>query len=385
MRILFSSTRGSGHLQPLLPYVRGLLDRNHEVVVAAPADVSHTLRDAGFAHAPFDHPGDDALAPIWARLRGLSGDDAVVVTVCEIFAGLNAKAALPKLQETIRVWRPDLVVRESIEFAALVAADVAGVPHACVQVHLGSVEERLLAQAVGPVDGLRRHAGLAPDGGDSLRAEPIFTAFPASLDVPSTGARVRTPFRVRAVEDKPSLATPPWAPAADKTPLLYITFGTIAGGSPHVRAVYRTALDAVAGLPVRALLTTGNGMEPGALGDIPANVHVEAWVPQRDILPHVTALVCHGGSGTVVGALGAGLPMVVVPLFADQPDNARRIVAVGAGIALSAPDAHALRAAIESLLGDAQLRRGARKIADDIAALPTMDSAVDALVAMAAR
>jgi hypothetical protein len=55
------------------------------------------------------------------------------------------------------------------------------------------------------------------------------------------------------------------------------------------RSIYRVALDAVAELPVRALLTTGKGLEPGALGAIPANVHVEAWVPQRDVLPRAAA------------------------------------------------------------------------------------------------
>jgi UDP:flavonoid glycosyltransferase YjiC (YdhE family) len=70
MRVLFSSTRGAGHLQPLLPYARALVARRHEVAVAAPEEVSKTVRDAGLPHLPFDHPGDDALAPIWARLRG---------------------------------------------------------------------------------------------------------------------------------------------------------------------------------------------------------------------------------------------------------------------------------------------------------------------------
>src|SRR6478736_2162532 len=69
MRVLFSSTRGAGHLQPLLPYARALVARRHEVAVAAPEEVGKTLRDAGLPHLPFDHPGDDLLAPIWARLR----------------------------------------------------------------------------------------------------------------------------------------------------------------------------------------------------------------------------------------------------------------------------------------------------------------------------
>jgi UDP:flavonoid glycosyltransferase YjiC (YdhE family) len=72
-------------------------------------------------------------------------------------------------------------------------------------------------------------------------------------------------------------------------------------------------------------------------------------------------------------------------VFPAPPDNGRRIVAVGARLALSAPDASALRAAIVRVLDDAELRRGARRIADEMAALPNIESAVDVLVGMTAR
>jgi hypothetical protein len=84
---------------------------------------------------PFDHPGEDSLAPIWTRLRAASEAEMMTIPAVEIFAGVNAKTALPKLQATIREWRPDLVVRDSVEYGALVAAEAAGVRHARVVVH----------------------------------------------------------------------------------------------------------------------------------------------------------------------------------------------------------------------------------------------------------
>jgi MGT family glycosyltransferase len=164
---------------------------------------------------------------------------------------------------------------------------------------------------------------------------------------------------------------------------VYITFGSLAGNTAHVRPVYRTSLDAVADLPVRALLTTGRGFEVGALGTIPGNVHVEAWVPQRDVLPRVAALVCHGGSGTLLVGLAVGLPMVIVPLGADQPHNGRLVAAAGAGLALTKPDAGALRAAIQRVLDAPELRLQARRLSAEIAALPTIDGAVDGLLGLA--
>jgi UDP:flavonoid glycosyltransferase YjiC (YdhE family) len=369
-------------LQPLLPYARALVARKHEVVVAAPAEVNEVLQNAGLRHAPFDHPGDHVLAPIWARLKNEWNDAAMAIAARDVFAGANATAALPQLQETLRAFRPELVVRDSLEFAALVAAEFAGARHARVAVHSVSFEEPLPALIEEPIDALRALAGLPPDGGASLRAEPVFSSFPASLDRVPNGSPMQPPFRARVVEEAPSSAPAVWAKTGDPRPLVYITFGSLIGSNALGRSIYRISLDAVADLPVRALLTTGQNLDPGVLGAIPANVHVQAWIPQRDVFPRVAALVCHGGSGTLLGGLAAGLPMVVVPFGADQPHNANLVAAAGAALALSKPDASALRAAIEHVLAAAELRREAQRLASEIAALPTIDRAVEALLGM---
>jgi len=384
MRVLFSSTRGTGHINPLLPYARALVAAGVEVAIAGPIELSEALHAAGLRHAAFDHPGDETLAPIWARLRGVSQEEANAIAICEIFAGANARAALPKLLATIAEFRPDLIVRESAEFGALVAAEVVGVPHARVAVHMVSFEAFLPSMTGAALDTLRQQAGLPADEGRSLRAEPVFSWFPPSLDGSiDDGSQTRIPFRAQWSEGATSSAVPGWAPADDQRPLVYITFGTIAGGMPEGVAVYRTALDAIAELPVQALFTTGHHVNASALGAIPANVRHEAFVPQRDVLPRAAAVLCHGGSGTVLGALAAGVPMVVVPLGADQPHNAQRIADTGAGLALAKPDASTLRAAVERVLAEAAFRSNARRLAAEIAALPTLDRAVAALLGVA--
>jgi UDP:flavonoid glycosyltransferase YjiC (YdhE family) len=293
---------------------------------------------------------------------------------------VNATTALPKLQLAISAFRPDLIVRDSVEYASLVAAAVAGVPSARVAVHSVSFEEVLPPFVNAPVDALRERAGLPADDGASLRNEPVFSSFPASLDRVPPSSRMQAPFRARVVEEAPNAVAAAWAAADDPRPLVYITFGSIIGGLAHLRSIYRMSLDAVADLPVRALLTTGRGVEAGAFGAIPANVHVEAWVPQREVLARAAMLVCHGGSGTVLGGLAAGLPMVIMGIGADQPHNGRLIAAAGAGLALTKPEAGPLRTAIQTVLGNAQLRTQAAKLASEIAAMPTIDSAVDVLL-----
>jgi MGT family glycosyltransferase len=141
---------------------------------------------------------------------------------------------------------------------------------------------------------------------------------------------------------------------------------------------YRAALEAVAGLPVRVLMTIGRETDPDSLGAPPANVHVEPWVPQADVLGRAAAVIGHGGSGTTLGSLAAGVPQVVVPLFADQPQNATRVAAVGAGLAAQAePDS--IRDALQRILDDDSYRGAAAGIAAEMRALPPVDDALAAL------
>ena len=70
-----------------------------------------------FRFAEFDHPGDAGLRDIWASARGMSRERMIETFVGRIFADISPRAALPKLKETIGAWKPDRIVRESMEFA----------------------------------------------------------------------------------------------------------------------------------------------------------------------------------------------------------------------------------------------------------------------------
>ncbi|MFC0112242.1 glycosyltransferase [Kibdelosporangium aridum] len=177
----------------------------------------------------------------------------------------------------------------------------------------------------------RESLGLPGDpDGENLHRAPSFSLLPPSLEVPraEAGPEVHR-FRVPAAAGSAPLRD--WW-ANDDAPLVYATFGTVAAGVPFAAAAFRTVVEALAELPVRVLVTVGDSGDPSTWSALPPNVHVERWVPQQDVLVHAAAMVCHGGTGTVLGGLAAGVPMVVVPQFADQPDNAERVAAVSAGI-----------------------------------------------------
>jgi MGT family glycosyltransferase len=173
----------------------------------------------------------------------------------------------------------------------------------------------------------------------------------------------------------PEAIVPSWA-VEDGRPLVFITFGTLTAGSERNHRLFRIALEAVGALPVRALFSTGAVMDMAGLGDIPKNVTVTPWVNQRDVFPRAAVLVCHGGAGTVLAGLAHGIPMVVTPISADQPANARLVEDAGAGITLVQPDKTSLRAAIERALAAPEMRAAAARVAQDMSSMPSIDDAI---------
>jgi UDP:flavonoid glycosyltransferase YjiC (YdhE family) len=158
---------------------------------------------------------------------------------------------------------------------------------------------------------------------------------------------------------------------------------------PVAGALYAAVYEAAAELPARVLLTLGQpDADVDALGPAPANLHVERWVAPAAVLAQADAVVSHGGFGTTLGAVAAGLPLVVVPLFGDQPDNARRIEIVRAGVVIwpdpdgppmpirASIDPAPLREAVNAVLEDQAYRRVASELAAEMAALPPTDEAL---------
>ena len=118
--------------------------------------------------------------------------------------------------------------------------------------------------------------------------------------------------------------------AAGEKPLVF-TPGT---GNRQAGRYFEAAAQAVAQLGLRAIFLTPHREQlPGSL---PPSICWQDYVPLKALLPHVVALVHHGGIGTTAEALRAGTPQLVVPLAHDQFDNAARVIALGAGASLHA-------------------------------------------------
>ena len=312
-RVLIASTGGRGHFDPLLPFADALADRGDEVLLAVAPELEATVARGRHAY----RLGAAAPREGWAEFPTLSRAERSIFGNREWFGRSCVEAMLPTVEAVCDEWRPDLVLHEAAEYASAIAAVRRGIAHVQVAISQAAVEWGSLDLA----------APVLPDGlVAALRASPYLSRFPASLD-PSPYPATR-----RYAE--------PRTPVESTRELVYVTFGSIAanvGLDP-----YRAVLDAIDGLDVPVLITTGTDID---LGPTPANVRVERWVPQEEALAHASLVVCHGGSGTVLGALAAEIPLILMPLFADQFANAQALEAAGAAVVAGPED---LRAAIRS-------------------------------------
>lgn len=366
-------------------------------MVAAQRQHRDNIDRTGLAFTPVDDPPKREWMPLMAQFERLSVEAANARMVGEFFAEIDTRAALPRLRAIVEDWQPDIIVRESWEFASALVSELYDVPLARVGLGLAAGEELSIRLTAEPLDRARTAIGLAPDpAGDRLRDAPYLTMVPQPLEDPAV-ALPTTTHRFAHGSPAPAAPLTDWWPGNDDR-LVYVTLGTVAAAEhlPYFPALYRAVIDALAPLRARVLLTIGDSRDLDQLGAIASNVHVERWVAQDAVLPHAAAVVCHGGYGSTLGALRHGVPLTVVPLFsADQWVNGAAVARAGAGLTLDAEHAtrrvlglpsadtiSALAPAVTRLLSDASYRREAGRIADAANALAPVDAAVDVLAAI---
>jgi UDP:flavonoid glycosyltransferase YjiC (YdhE family) len=365
MRILFAFAGGSGHLDPLLPVAAAAEAAGHTVAVTGRTALVPTIEALGFTAFPTGSGGRDApgerlpLLPVSMEREDQALRDG--------FAGRIARERAGDVLGLCAAWQPDVIVCDEIDFGAMVAAERLGLPYATVLViAAGSFVRRTLVAE--PLNALRAEHGLALDPALAmLDRSLVLSPFPPSFrdpafPLPPTAHGFR-PLR-------PAAAAPRWPVHVPGTPTVYFTLGTVfnvESGDLFARVLAGLGL-----LPIAVVATVGPQLDPTAFAPVPDNVHVERHIPQSLVLPHCSAVVSHGGSGSVLGALAHGLPLVVLPMGADQPLNAARCEALGLGLALDAVAAtpETVRAAVAAVLSEPSYRAAAERMRDELAALP---------------
>jgi MGT family glycosyltransferase len=232
---------------------------------------------------------------------------------------------------------------------------------------------------------VRAEVGLPPVRGLPglmARADRVLVCSSPSYDFGSGSVPANVRYVGPQLDDDPGEGSGEWRAGEPGQPLVLVGLSSTV---MRQEGLLQRAADALGQLPVRGLVTTGPAVDPAVIS-APGNVTVTRWARHADVLPHCSAVITHGGHGTVMKALIAGVPLVLVPLGRDQPDNAGRVVHAGAGIRLRKnATAGALRTAVGRVIEDPSYRAAARHMAARLASERDDNRAVDELEQVAAR
>ncbi|MEO3927603.1 glycosyltransferase [Micromonosporaceae bacterium B7E4] len=373
MRVVFTGAPLLGHLLPQMPTARAFHDQGHAVSLMVPESVAKVFAAEEFEILP---AGADASA-LQAEVLRRTGEDvlagASLGAQLEAFGNARIDLSLAESLAAARAWRPDLIVVDPGDVLGPLVAVLLDVPFATLTYGPEGSEEFRLALTEN-VAGQYQSRAAAP-----RQARWVLDVCPPGLQI--DGWQVPDgwlPLRPEAHRAPRDQHTPALRTLVGR-PRILVTFGTLFTDARRLNPILRVLAATGAALRVPVGLTA-------SADDFDVDhtaVAFEPFVPMRDLLADIDLAVCHGGAGTVLGVLTAGLPMVVVPQGADQFLHAERAANAGAAIQLLPDDftPEALVQAVDTLLSTPAYRSNARRIADQIAAMPSPEEVVTTLAA----
>jgi len=330
MRVVISFVGGWGHAEPLLPIARWATQLGHHVSFAGQAALRDRLVRLGYL---VDVIGPDTLATAPLPLVPIDRL-AEQAAMRDHFIGRFGRRRAALLGEQFERDEVELVVCDEVDVGAVIAAERRDIP--CVTVNVIAAGLLTAPTVIGAAwNALRRDHGLLPDPeARRVNGEIMIAPLPKSLRSPNAPAPSTLRFVRPAVLDGHG----PGHDVPERRSLVYVTLGTVfnlESGDLLTRLVHAmnllTATD-----DVDVVITTGHHIHPDELPPPAPRVRIEKFVSQRQVLHRCGAVVCHAGSGTLVDAMSLGIPLVALPLGADQPDNADRCQELGTGITLDA-------------------------------------------------
>lgn len=390
MRVLLTSLPVYSHLVPMVvPVAQALRAAGHEVAVATGAAMTPHLDRAGLPHLVLPRmlameemrriawEPDGTPTPEFATLG--PGEAAG-----RIFAGAAAVRAVSDMLEVVPAFRPDLVVRECGEFGGHLLAERLGLP--CATLDIGPLAPVADPGLLPALNEARIAVGLPPlDDVSALIREPWFSWMPESWYPDKSHG---TPRCYRAPASRADEALDPAIVGLPSgAPFVLASLGSVSSATltPEASPLPRI-VDALASLPCTAVVALGSGVDPsGWFGPRPHNVHLTSFVQQSLLLPACDLFLSHVGANGVREALAAGVPIVAMPLFAEQPLNAQRLGDLGLGVSVDKDsDATTVAAACRKVLEDPSFRLTVRGFQRKILGLPGIDRMVADLAAMVA-
>ena len=373
MRILVTSSPPIGHVHPVVPLARSLVAANHDVLWATGRDACPLVEMAGLRAVEAGLPAQDRRDEYFRRFpeaRELPPEQLPGHMFPRLFGTIAAPAMLHDLLRIVEDWRPDIIVHEAGELAAPIVAALLGVPNVC-QGYGALIAPDRMGSASDAVAPLWHEAGLEPQEWAGAYQHLYLDIYPPSLR-PPYGDYVTRRESMRPIPFSTDFSTQSEVAnvaEGDDRPLVYVTFGTVFN---NPGGLFRHAVEGVAGLDVRVVVTVGPDGDPEAFGALPDNVSVHRYVPQTQLLPRCSLVVSHAGSGTFLASLDHGLPQLCLPQAADQFLNAQQCATAGAGLRIPPAEVtrESVRQAAAQLIGDERFRTNAQRIRNEIASMP---------------
>ncbi|MEV7548179.1 glycosyltransferase [Amycolatopsis sp. NPDC089917] len=372
MRVLFSFAGGNGHFRPLVPLAHALADAGHKIAFTGEPSMVPIVEAAGFTAFPSgpNLGGDGKRRPLLAVDR--DREDA------DFRDGFVRRTAPLRAEDVLALcehWAPDLLVCDEADHGPMIAAEKLGIPHVTVLVMAAGalVRPELVDDALNEV---RAAHGLAPQRNlDSAYRHLVLSPFPASLrdprfPLPPTAQSFHSPVPGRG-------PVPDWYAEGRST--LYFTLGTIF--NTESGDLFARVLAGLREVDATCVVTVGNLIDPAEFGPQPGHIHLAKYLPQDDVLPYCDAVITHGGSGSLLGAIAHGLPMVALPMGADQPHNGDRVTELGLGTVLDVIGVtpEDVRDAVSSVLREPSYREAAARLRDEVSAYPSPEKTVPLL------
>jgi UDP:flavonoid glycosyltransferase YjiC (YdhE family) len=361
VRVLLAFVGGRGHFEPLVPIARAAAAAGHTVAFTCGRSMLAAVEAEGFVALPTTPARPDDTGGLPERRPLLPVDTAREERdLRERFARDGARERAAGMLALVPDSQPDVIVCDEVDFGSMIAAERLGIPYASVIVLAagGMLRPDVVGEAL---DEVRAENGLPPDRGlAALSRHLVFHPAPPSFRDPAA-ALPPTARPVNVFSPDPSAPPPdrPWPATPPEGPAVYATLGTIF--NLESGDLFQRVLAGLRDHPGDVVLTVGSDLDPRGFGDRPAHIHIERFLPQAAVLPYVDVVVSHGGSGSVLGALAHGLPMVLIAMGADQPWNAGRCAALGVARVLDPVGATPadVRSAVRTVLEDPSYREAA--------------------------
>lgn len=388
-KALFFNIPAQGHINPSLPLVTELVRRGHEITYFLTERNREKIEKTGATFHPyakvkddyFDGPGLDGTNPQFAAYT-------LITTAGEI---------LPELLEYAREAQPDYILYDTMCPWGYMVAKTLKLPAAVSM----SLMFQVMRSIMNPTAMRFVISTLAKDFGKGMEANRRSQALGKQYSVP--------PLSMMSIMNAPgdlqiSYTSKQFQPYADTLPdnvrfvgrvldesvtsdgfladqiqgrkVIYASLGSLINEN---KAFFDDCIEAFGNSEYFVIISTGNGIAPEAFGKVPDNISIHSWVPQLELLKHVSLFVTHAGLGSVLDGLYFGVPLLLVPQQEEQSLTAMRVVDLKAGLMLKKSEVNAttLRSRADQLLKDSRYKGSAQKLGESFRAAGGVKKAVD--------